>query len=209
MSLSRRALLGAGFAALLPAVSRAGADEPLRAGEYLRIEAYGLRRQVLAGEFRVPADGPVDLGHYGALVVRGRTPTQVRAELSACVSGHRISTPAEPLPMLLVERSPAPFQTVYLLHADSAYRTVAAGQQTVLGLILTLRPQLVRERECRLHIRSQLGLVTPVNWRGLVETGSQRDNFRLCDGDHVEIGYSTPRRREYCPDFGRPLHPYA
>ena len=191
----------------------------LQPGDSVLIEPVNLERDLrLPADQIVLADGTVDLGPYGRIVVAGRNleqaeslieqqiAFQIQQQASACKQyandDIQASLSREPLPedcdaIAINVRLLEPVHQFYVLgevNAPGAYPLT--GSETVLDAILTAGGLTASANPCQILLARptdpcECRVTLPVCYRQIVQMGNTTTNYQLQPGDRVFVASRT------------------
>jgi protein involved in polysaccharide export with SLBB domain len=169
-------------------------------GDVLLIQPAELDSPVrLPADQPVMPDGSIHLGRYGRLVVAGKTPAEIEAEVQALVAAHGGDIGL--ITVRLVTRQSKVYYVLGDVNAPGAFPL--CGRETVLDGILTAGG--LTERASRRGILlsrpthpDECRIVLPVCYPEIVQLGDTSTNYQLRPGDRIYVP-SRSFWEEFCP----------
>lgn len=162
----------------------------LQPGDGLVIESTRLDSPIrFAADQTILADGSIDLGPYGRLIVAGKTVEQVEAEVLAAVRAHEPMA-ADPINVRLVNQQSAVYYVLGEVESPGSYPF--AGRETVLDGILAAGGLSDKASQCNIILSrptlpAGCRTVLPVCYRQIVQLGDTTTNYQLMPGDRVFV----------------------
>lgn len=143
-------------------------------------------------------DGTINLGHYGRLVVAGRSVDQIESMIRAAIAVQVKN--AGPIVVRLATRQSKVYYVLGAVNSPGAFPL--AGRETVLDAILAaggLTDHASRERIIlsRPTPPDSCRIVLPVCYRQIVQLGDTSTNYQVLPGDRIYVP-----GRSFCEGFG-------
>lgn len=164
----------------------------------------------LPGDQPVLADGTIDLGRYGRLVVAGRTVEEIEAAALAAVKAKEKGE-VGPINVRLMVRQSKVYYVLGEVRTPGAYPL--NGRETVLDAILAAgdltdrasRRNIILSRPTAPH---GCRLVLPICYREIVQLGDTSTNYQIAPGDRIFVPSRTLCEELFhflpeCPPCGR------
>lgn len=156
----------------------------------------------LPGDQPVLADGTINLGKYGQIVVAGHTVAEIEGQVRAAVAAQ--TKDAGPIAVRLVNRVSKVYYVLGEVNSPGSF--VLTGRETVLDGILTGGGLTDRaSRQCIILSRPTppdgCRVILPVCYRAIVQVGDTTTNYQLAPGDRIYV----PARslcESLCPSAG-------
>lgn len=139
------------------------------------------------------ADGTIDLGRYGRLVVAGKTVEQVETDVTATVRSVEPG-PIDPINVRLINPTSAVYYVLGEVSSPGSYPLI--GRETVLDAILQAGGLSDRASPCNI-VLSRPSLpdgcrtVLPVCYRQIAQLGDTSTNYQVMPGDRIYVATRT------------------
>jgi protein involved in polysaccharide export with SLBB domain len=155
----------------------------------------------------VLADGTINLGRYGQLVVAGKTVEQIEAAVRAAVEAQTKN--AGPITVRVVTRQSKVYYVLGEVNAPGAFPI--QGRETVLDAIMAaggLNDRAARRRIIlsRPSPPASCRVVLPVCYNEVVQLGDTTTNYQVAPGDRIYVPTRT-FWEEVCPGCLRKDNP--
>jgi polysaccharide biosynthesis/export protein len=166
----------------------------LQPGDVLVVEPTALDSPLrLPSDQTILADGTIDLGRYGRLIVAGKTIEQVEADVTATLRAQQ-QGPVEPINVRLVNPQSAVFYVLGEVSSPGSFPLV--GRETVLDGILMAGGLGDKASPCNIilsrpSLPNGCRVVLPVCYRQIVQLGDTTTNYQLMPGDRVYVATRT------------------
>lgn len=162
----------------------------LQPGDVLVVEPTALDSPIrFTADQTILADGTIDLGRYGRLIVAGKTVEQVEVDVMAAVRAQETG-PVDPINVRLVNPQSAVYYVLGEVESPGSYPFV--GRETVLDAILAAGGLSDRASQCNIILSRPTQpdgcrIVLPVCYRQIVQLGDTTTNYQLMPGDRVFV----------------------
>jgi polysaccharide biosynthesis/export protein len=145
------------------------------------------------GDQTVLADGTIDLGRYGRIVVAGRTVEDIEYQVQAMVESVEQQR-VDPINVRLLEPTSAVFYVTGEVNAPGAYPLI--GRETALDGIMTAGGLSERAATHKIVLSrptppGSCRVVLPVCYREIVQLGDTTTNYQLRPGDRIFVSTRT------------------
>jgi polysaccharide biosynthesis/export protein len=187
-------------------------------GDVLLVQPVDLDSPVrFPGDQPVLPDGTINLGHYGLLMVAGKTVPEIEAQVWAQINAAMKAQPAPkeprdpsdrresrelgPITVRIVTRQSKVYYVLGDVNAPGSFNP--KGNETVLDGILSAGGLTERaSRKNIVLIRPSLPgscrIVLPICWQDIVQLGDTSSNYQLAAGDRIYVSTRAPG--ESCVD---------
>lgn len=179
----------------------------VQCGDSLVIEPGSLESPLrFPSDQTVLADGTIDLGKYGRLVVAGKSVEQIEADVDAAISA------VEKRPAPVNVRLASPTSAVYYVlgEVNSPGSFPLIGRETVLDGLIAAGGISDKSSRCTIILArpSPPGgcrIVLPICYRHIVQLGDTSTNYQLMPGDRIYVATRSfcesllPVNRKSCP----------
>lgn len=165
-------------------------DYFLRPGDTLLVEPISYDSPIrLPADQPILADGTVDLGRYGRVVVAGMTLED--AEYIVQDRIEQVEGDVEPINVRMIDPQGAVIYVLGEVNAPGSYPLV--GRETVLDAIVAAGGLTGRASPCEIVLTRPTSprscrVVLPICYRQITEIGDTTTNYQLMPGDRVTIG---------------------
>ncbi len=160
----------------------------LHPGDELLVEVLDLESDVrLPADQQIMADGSIDLGKYGRVVVAGKTPEQAEALVQQTVA--KIDSESVAINVRLIQ----PIHRYYVVgEVNSPGAYPLAGHETVLDAILEAGGLTPRASACDMLLARPTDpyscrVTLPVCYRAITQLGDTTTNYHLQPGDRIFV----------------------
>lgn len=139
------------------------------------------------------ADGTIDLGRYGRLVVAGKTIEQVETDVTSTVRSVEPG-PIDPINVRLVNPTSAVYYVLGEVSSPGSYPLI--GRETVLDAILQAGGLSDRASPCNIVLSRPsppdgCRIVLPVCYRQIAQLGDTSTNYQVMPGDRIYVATRT------------------
>lgn len=145
------------------------------------------------GDQTVLADGTIDLGRYGRIVVAGRTLEDIEAQVQVMVEAVERER-VDPVNVRLIDPASAVYYVTGEVNAPGAFPLI--GRETVLDGIM-MAGGLTEQASTHKIVLSRptppgsCRVVLPVCYREIVQLGDTTTNYQLRPGDRIFVSTRT------------------
>lgn len=166
----------------------------LQPGDVLLVEPTTLDSPLrFPADQTILADGTIDLGRYGRLVVAGKTIEQVETDVTATVRSVEPG-PIDPINVRLVNPTSAVYYVLGEVSSPGSYPLI--GRETVLDAILTAGGLSDRASPCNIVLTrpsppNGCRIVLPVCYRQIAQLGDTSTNYQVMPGDRIYVATRT------------------
>jgi polysaccharide biosynthesis/export protein len=166
----------------------------LQAGDVLLVEPTTLDSPLrFPADQTILADGTIDLGRYGRLVVAGKTIEQVEADVTATVRSVEPG-PISPINVRLVNPTSAVYYVLGEVSSPGSYPLI--GRETVLDALLAAGGLGDRASPCNIVLSRPsppdgCRIVLPVCYRQIAQLGDTSTNYQVMPGDRIYVATRT------------------
>lgn len=154
----------------------------------------------------VLADGTIDLGKYGRLIVAGKSVEQIEADVDAAISA--VEKRAAPVNVRLVNPTSAVYYVLGEVNSPGSFPLI--GRETVLDAILAAGGLSDKASPCDIIVArptppGSCRIVLSVCYRHIVQLGDTSTNYQIMPGDRVYVATRTlceqllPIHKHKCP----------
>jgi protein involved in polysaccharide export with SLBB domain len=187
-------------------------------GDVLILEVLDLESDVrLPADQPIMADGSIDLGAYGRIIVAGMTIEQIEVAVTAAVQSVHTDVTIKPINVRLSTAESAVYYVLGEVNAPGSYPLI--GRETVLDGIVTAGGLSDRASECQVILSrptppASCRIVLPVCYDRVVQLGDTTTNYQLRPGDRIFVGTRTfcesikfwKHQCDQCPAGACPCH---
>lgn len=166
----------------------------LQPGDVLIAEPSALDSPVrFPADQTILADGTIDLGRYGRLIVAGKTIEQVEADVTDAVRAQE-KTPVDPINVRLVNAQSAVYYVLGEVSSPGSFPLI--GSETVLDAILAAGGLGDKASPCNIILSRPTPpdgcrIVLPVCYRQIVQLGDTSTNYQVMPGDRIYVATRT------------------
>ncbi|HEY5312832.1 MAG TPA: SLBB domain-containing protein [Pirellulales bacterium] len=154
----------------------------------------------------VLADGTIDLGKYGRLVVAGKSIEEIETDVAAAIQA--VDKRPAPINVRLVNPTSALYYVLGEVNSPGSFPLI--GRETVLDAILTAGGLSDKAAPCDIILTrpSPPGgcrMVLPICYRQIVQLGDTSTNYQIMPGDRVYVATRSlceqllPLHKKSCP----------
>jgi protein involved in polysaccharide export with SLBB domain len=145
------------------------------------------------GDQTVLADGTIDLGRYGRIMVAGRTLEEIELQVQGIVEAVEKQR-VDPINVRLIEPNSAVYYVLGEVNAPGAYPLI--GRETVLDGIMTAGGLSEEASTCNVVLSrptppASCRVVLPVCYREITQLGDTTTNYQLRPGDRIFVSSRT------------------
>ncbi|HQU41182.1 MAG: hypothetical protein B7Z73_05770 [Planctomycetia bacterium 21-64-5] len=169
-------------------------DYLLQPGDVLVVEPTALDSPVrFPADQTILADGTIDLGRFGRIIVAGKTIEQVEADVAAAVRGVEPGA-AVGVNVRLVNPQSAVYYVLGEVNSPGSFPLI--GRETVLDALLAAGGLSDKASPCNIILSrpTEPGgcrTVLPVCYRHIVQLGDTTTNYQIMPGDRVYVATRT------------------
>lgn len=162
----------------------------LQPGDVLAVEPTALDSPLrFAADQTILADGTIDLGRFGRMIVAGKTIERIEAEITATLRREQPDVPAD-VNVRLVSPQSAVYYVLGEVSSPGSFPLI--GRETVLDAIVAAGGLGDRASPCNIILSrptepSGCRIVLPVCYRQIVQMGDTTTNYQIMPGDRVYV----------------------
>lgn len=166
----------------------------LQPGDVLAVEPTALDSPIrFPADQAILADGTIDLGRFGRMIVAGKTIEQVEADITAILRREQ-SAPSAEINVRLVSPQSAVYYVLGEVSSPGSFPLV--GRETVLDAIVAAGGLGDRASPCNIILSrptepNGCRIVLPVCYRQIVQMGDTTTNYQIMPGDRVYVATRT------------------
>jgi len=165
------------------------AEHRVEPGDVLLIEPAQFDASIrLAGDQTVQPDGAIELGHYGRLLVAGKTTEEIRVEVENLVSEK--AKKKVPVNVRLIEMNGKVVYVLGEVNSPGAYPLT--GNETVLDAIIAAGGVTDQADQTRVVLNKPTApvgcrVVLPICYKHIVQIGDTSTNYQVEPGDRIFV----------------------
>jgi protein involved in polysaccharide export with SLBB domain len=165
------------------------ADYYVEPGDVLLLEPASLDSPIrFPGDQSVLADGSIDMGRFGRVVVAGRTVEQIEQLVTRAVEA--VEGKIDPINVRLISPQGAVYYVLGEVNAPGSFPLI--GRETVLDAIIAAGGLSNRASSCDIILSrpthpNNCRVVLPVCYRQITQLGDTSTNYQIMPGDRIFV----------------------